>query len=250
MSRAFPMRTATNVALVASLHEPSAFAQSEDTKLPPLPTSTPTAAAPVVTTAPRPETSPSSPVGCRDVSRAHCHDGFYFRLALGPAYAGVWGSGPQGSASSSGPADAVTLALGATIAKHVVLAAALHNVYSAGTFVGAPNGASGTAFADVLQLGLLVDWYPVSEDGWHVGSIVGLGGSSLVDASGSRSTSGGLAASLLGGYDWWIGPQWSLGALLAVSSATAGTMSAPGRADTGYTLAPFSLALEASLLNH
>ena len=113
-----------------------------------------------------------------------------------------------------------------------------------------PNGATGTAFADMLQLGLLVDWYPVSEDGWHVGSVVGLGGSSLVDASGSRSTSGGLAASLLGGYDWWIGPQWSLGALLAVSTATAGTMSAPGQQDTGYAFAPFAFALEISLLNH
>ena len=249
MSRAFPIRTATNVALVASLYGPSVFAQSEDAKLPPLPPPTPTAAAPVVT-APRPETSPSSRVGCADVSRAHCHDGFYFRLALGPAYGGLSGSGPQGSASISGPGDAVTLALGATIAKHVVLAAVLHNVFSAGTFVGAPNGAPGTAVADVLQLGLLVDWYPVSEDGWHVASLIGLEGASLVDSSASRSTSGGLAASLLGGYDWWIGAQWSFGALLAVSTATAGTMSGPGGADTGYKLAPFSFALEASLLNH
>jgi hypothetical protein len=250
MSGAFPMRTAINAALIASLWEPSAHAQSPDETLPPLPAPTPAASAPAVTTPPPPETSPSSPMGCSDVSRAHCHDGFYFRLALGPAFASLWGNGPQGNASISGPADAVTLALGATIAKHVVLAAALHNVFSAGTFSGAPNAATGTAFADMLQLGLLVDWYPVSEAGWHVGSVMGLGGSSLVDASGSRSASPGLAASLLGGYDWWIGPQWSLGALLALSTATAGTMSGPGQPDTGYTFTPFAFALEVSLLNH
>jgi hypothetical protein len=72
------------------------------------------------------------------------------------------------------------------------------------------------------MLGVLVDWYPRPEDGWHVGAALGFAGITLADAAVADSVGAAFAAKLFGGYDWWIGPQWSLGvsAVLATTPST------------------------------
>jgi hypothetical protein len=111
-------------------------------------------------------------------------------------------------------------------------------------------------------LGVFVDWYPVPTDGWHVGSQLGLGVTGVTDSLMRNSSAPELAGSIFGGYDWWIGPQWSLGVLMSLSTASSGTMTcaqqgsgACGQAassgdQTGYSFTPLAFGLEASLLWH
>ena len=210
--------------------------------------SSPSASATPATVPRSPQRPP--PGGCYSMSQEHCHDGAYLRFGFGFGYASIWGSGPQGNASIAGNGVALTLALGGTPIPGLVFAGVIHGVVGDGTFAGGPPGATGTASAGVVQLGLLADWYPVPEGGWHVGGIVGFGGVSVTDSSGADSSSATLGASILGGYDWWIGPQWSLGVMMALSTATSESMRDSNRIDTGYSFVPIGVAIEGSLLWH
>ena len=72
----------------------------------------------------------------------------------------------------------------------------------------------------------------------------------MTDASGSNSNGYSLGLAALGGYDWWVGPEWSLGVLTFLAASTpASTKYGSGNA-TGYQLTPVTLGLEASLLLH
>jgi hypothetical protein len=119
-----------------------------------------------------------------------------------------------------------------------------------GSFAGAPSGSTGSATSVEPVLGALVDWYPRTHDGWHVGGSLGLGGLGVTDASGSNSNGYSLGVAALGGYDWWIGPQWSLGVLTFLTVSTPASTSYSNGDATGYRLTPATLGLEVSLLLH
>jgi hypothetical protein len=228
--------------------------------LPPGPPPPPPSGAPP---SPPPYPPPRIIVGCGDPSGPYCHDGFYMRLGLGLAYTSVWGSGPFGNASISGTGIALSASFGGTIARGLVLGGALRLADGVGQFTGGPSDASGSATASVVQvLGVFVDWYPAPSDGWHVGSQLGLGVTGVTDSLTRTSSAPELAGSIFGGYDWWIGPQWSLGVLMSLSTASSGTMTCGQQASgacgqaassgdqTGYSFTPLAFALEASLLWH
>lgn len=59
-----------------------------------------------------------------------------------------------------------------------------------------------------------------------------------------------FAASLFGGYDWWIGPQWSLGLAGAASAGTAVELTDSNGKGSGYGVTPYAVMLEGSLLFH
>jgi hypothetical protein len=189
--------------------------------------------------------------GCNTPEGLYCHDGFYMRLSLGLAYTSAWGSGPLGNASISGAGVGLSASFGGTIARGLVLGGGLRIADGVGRFTGGPPDAPGNATASVGQLlGVFVDWFPVPTEGWHVGSQLGLGVTTVTDSSLKESSALAFAGSIFGGYDWWIGPQWSLGLLMSLSTASSEAMTDGGGNQTGYVLTPIAFAIEGSILWH
>ena len=62
-------------------------------------------------------------------------------------------------------------------------------------------------------LGPFADWYPAERDGFHLGGVIGAAAVPLVRGI-------GMGASLWGGYDLWISPQWSIGIAAHVIGTT------------------------------
>jgi hypothetical protein len=193
--------------------------------------------------------APVQPSTCLDLSpTAHTHDGFYFRFSLGLAYGSIVGSGSSGRTSLSGLDAATTLLIGGTPAPGLVVGGGIHWAGASGQFEGGHLDGyhvSGVA----LVIGPFLEWYPDPHNGWHVGMLAGIGGAQLSNTAVSLGSTG-AAAALLGGYDWWIGPQWSLGILSTASAATAGKLTYDDRSDSGYRVTPLAFTLEASLTLH
>ncbi len=72
----------------------------------------------------------------------------------------------------------------------------------------------------------------------------------LTDSANNYSRGNGFGISILGGYDWWIGPQWSLGLMGVVATSTTVHMSDSNGNDTGYQFTPATIGIEASILHH
>jgi hypothetical protein len=220
----------------------------------------PSAPPPLVQVPPPPPPYPPPPYrppraaivhACNTPEGVYCHDGFYMRLSLGLAYTSVWGRGPLGNASISGAGFGLSASFGGTIARGLVLGGGLRIDDGVGRFTGGPPEAPGNATASVGQiLGVFVDWFPAPTDGWHVGSQLGLGVTTVTDSSLKETSALAFAGSIFGGYDWWIGPQWSLGLLMSLSTASSEALTDGGGNQTGYVLAPLALAIEGSILWH
>jgi hypothetical protein len=201
------------------------------------------------------------------------HEGFYLAADTGFGYLAAWGSGPVGSASISGLGTVADLAIGGTVAPGLVLGGVAREWSTTGTFNGGPtisakttyymNGVatptqltlSGNAHAQSIEAGAFLDWYPNPEKGWHVGVSVGLGGMSMTDDAGTKSMSIAVAGSVFGGYQWWLGPAWSLGLAGVLSASTAGRFDYPStdsdpsnQNDSGYRLTPLGVGLVTQLL--
>jgi hypothetical protein len=193
----------------------------------------------------------ATPSPCVQPPDAYRHDGLYFRISNGFGYAAFSGSGPSGDASihQFSPGSGALLAIGGTPTEGLVVAGALRAVMARGRFHGGPQPEH-NATANNAQLGVLVDWFPQPTGGWHVGALAGLGVIAVVDSDIKDSNGLGFGGSLFGGYDFWIGAQWSLG-LQAVFSATSSTaLKDSDRDDTGYKLGALSAGLEYTFTLH
>ncbi len=263
------------LAMAAPLAAP-ASAPPPASSLPPLPAPPPPPPAPSPEAPPAPEASapatpapPSPPPAATPPPRAstapvlppttegHVHDGFYLRFSLGLSHGWVSGSGPAGDASLSGGGLGFLLAAGGTPAPGFVVAGTL--MFAGAT--GALNGGgicavppcalpTGDVSSGQVILGGLVDWFPVPTGGFHVGGSLGLGGLAITYPGGNDSSGSSLGLSVLGGYDWWIGPEWSLGLMGVVAVSTPTYMTDNANGSTGYHLTPATIAVEASLLYH
>ncbi len=78
------------------------------------------------------------------------------------------------------------------------------SVGSSGSASSTTDGALG-----VVVVGPFVDWFPDERGGAHVGLMLGIGGIGVQDENGDSAT--GFGGALFGGYDFWIGEQWSIG---------------------------------------
>ncbi|HEY2410577.1 MAG TPA: hypothetical protein VGI10_31455 [Polyangiaceae bacterium] len=180
----------------------------------------------------------------------YLHDGAYLRLSFGLSYVSIWGNGPAGRASLSGQGSSFSVRFGGTIASSLVLGAVLEVTTVSDSFHGAPAGAPGEADGGVPLLGMFGDWYPNPRGGWHVGSSLGLGGYSFRDTVGRDYTAVSPTFAPFGGYDNWIGPQYSLG-LSAIASFAPSTKATDRQGnDTFYRFAVAYFGLQTSLLWH
>ena len=256
------------------------------TTLPPQPPTTPTAttspppaapAAPVtpiasgattgtslapVASSPMPPAPVPPRVRARDCASNWIRGGFYLRFASGIGDVNVAGTGPKGDASLSGLGSNSLIAIGGSIVRGLVLAGTIQASTVSYTFNGGPfvgenvtsNGqsltASSKADASASLLGILVDWYPDPSDGWHVGLSGGLGVTSVKNHADDSTMNGTSAAGgVFGGYDWAIGPEWSIGlALVATGALSASMKNSSDQPDTGYRLKSSSLGISGSFL--
>jgi hypothetical protein len=176
----------------------------------------------------------------------------YLRLSIGAGYLGVHGNGPSGSASLSGAATSLMFALGGTPLRGLSIAfvATVDSLGNA-SFNGAPTSDGSGWSADKAMLGAMVDWFPDVHRGWHVGGALGFESISVSnDASQISWSGGGLGGNLLGGYDFWLGPEWSLG-IQGVLSATANqSMQDDTNSSVGYQFGAVGFGVQVALLAH
>jgi hypothetical protein len=190
----------------------------------------------------------ATPSPCIQPADAYRHDGFYLRVSGALGYVSFAGSGPSGDVSVSGLGLHGMYALGGTVGEGLVIAAALGATLVSDELnglAGAPDVSAGEA-----RLGVVVDWFPDPHDGWHVGGFVGLSGvvlsgADIVDGSGSA-----VGGTITGGYDWWIGPQWSLGLLANLSATTRARLLDRDGDETGYDLGGFAVTFGYALTLH
>jgi hypothetical protein len=181
---------------------------------------------------------------------AYRHDGLYFRLAGGFDFLSFNGSGPNGDAHVSGATAGSLLAIGGTPGDGFVIAGALRLAEVRNRFHGAPTSPENNATAGELQLGVLADWYPNPTDGWHVGGLAGLGVLALRESQVRDASGAAFAASLFGGYDFWIGPQWSLGIMALFSATSSASLNDSDRNSVGYKFNALSAGLAYSFTLH
>lgn len=193
----------------------------------------------------------ATPSPCTQPSDAYRHDGFYFRVSNETQYLALVGSGPEGSASVTGLGSGGMFAIGGTPLPGLVIAGTLGSSTLRGKFKGRPpEEAEEDASAASAMLGVLVDWFPLPEDGWHVGAALGFAGITLTDSAIADAVGPAFSAKLFGGYDWWVGPQWSLG-LAAVFSATPSSSLVDSEGDkNGYRFHTLSAGLSGSITLH
>lgn len=148
------------------------------------------------------------------------HDGFYARLGIGPGF--VLGSSKldKGGAEAdvSGFALATELAFGGTVAPGLVIGGGSFSMV-----VPAPSYAPDTGDEvdagthHVSGIGPFVDYYFDPSGGAHVQAALLLSGIYIQEKDDQPSGSGfGFGAMLGGGYELWVGEQWSIGPLVRI----------------------------------
>jgi hypothetical protein len=190
-----------------------------------------------------PETTPPK------VSLPERHDGFYARAGVGfgaltdrmtigiPIIADVDGS-------ATGPSVGLHVAGGLTVAKGFVIGGffATETVTNPKVQVEGERVDADVSVGTFALVGPLVDWYPNPVDGWHLGAGIGPCSISVEDDAGNIESEQpvGFGGTLFGGYDLWIGEEWSIGGL---ARAVGGTLTGDA---VVHRLGAFSLALVAT----
>jgi hypothetical protein len=169
---------------------------------------------------------------------ARVHDGFYLRFGTGfgvyeerlesddsSVYGGEVGGRTVGIASLG------EFAMGGTISSGLVLGG---GVYTAKLLSGhfrvdesspaAPPSELDPELRELTVLGPFLDWYPRPHRGLHLQVAVGLaavtttnGGFDEDDEDTYRAFGAGVVLGV--GYEWWIGDEWSIGAMARAQAA-------------------------------
>jgi hypothetical protein len=150
----------------------------------------------------------------------YVHDGLFMRLAVGPGlFQGSSGTSPDSRSFSAGSVS-IDAAIGGAPGRGFILGAAFQtnrffSLSSSDDIVdGDEPDLSGVSFS-VSGLSIFADYYPEPTDGLHFLGSLGLGwlDVSRPGSSADRSPNGPLLG-LGGGYEWFVGPNISLGVLL------------------------------------
>lgn len=141
------------------------------------------------------------------------HDGFYLRMAIGTGTGTVvLQDAPNGLSDAMETVGWLDLMAGGTPARGMVVGGG----FWAGGFQTeewrGENKHQGTV--TIFGIGPFVDYYPDPQEGFHFGSMVGLGGLAIdarpfSDEQERTATGGAIGAWM--GYDFWMAREWSLG---------------------------------------
>ncbi|HET7540768.1 MAG TPA: hypothetical protein VFK05_12875 [Polyangiaceae bacterium] len=147
------------------------------------------------------------------------HDGFYLRLGLGLALGGASVSSDSssiGDYSFWAGGGAFDVWLGGTPIPGLAMGATLSALGLASSQRSVDgHRVSGDVAASSGLLGYFVDVFPDPQRGLHFGGALGLAsGAAKVQDSTREFNGGGFGLQAFGGYDFWVGPQWSLGGML------------------------------------
>jgi hypothetical protein len=176
------------------------------------------------------------------------------RFSSGAGFLVLNGSGPTGDAHLSGVASSELIAIGGTPGRGFVIAGTIASEsLNNPNFTGYPGGAQHGWTASNARLGALVDWFPNDRRGGHVGGALALNALGLTNDAANISWGGlGFGAEVFGGYDFWIGPEWSLGIQGGLSFSPSAPLKDSNNSgnDTGYSFGTFAFAAQATLLYH
>ena len=163
----------------------------------------------------------------RHADRPYFHDGFYLRMALGGG--GLRSRDQTVGASTNGSADvnagggAVEVSVGGTPGRGLVLAGSF--IAQGGEFGRIDDGNGSTKMSKAIGYAIFggtLDLYPHPQKGMHFMGTIGPAFMSVMEDDRTHRTwknSAGAAVSFAVGYDWWVGPQWSLGFLARMTGA-------------------------------
>lgn len=144
------------------------------------------------------------------------HDGFYLQLNAGLGYLSSSAEAAGTKVTYSGVTIPSSLLIGGTVGP-LVIGGAFFGDYAPSPSASV-NGSAAMSFTDVtmtlIGIGMFADYYVDPHGGLHFQPFVGWGGlntSYKGNSGGSDPT--GLVLALGGGYDWWVGDEWSIGVM-------------------------------------
>lgn len=150
------------------------------------------------------------------------HDGFYLQLDIGLGYLSTSAEAGGSTIKYSGVTVPSALWLGGTVGT-LVIGGGFFTDYAPSPSASL-NGGNSIELTDVsmylIGLGIFADYYLDAHGGLHFQPFLGWGGletSYQGNAGGSDPT--GLVLAIGGGYDWWLGEQWSVGVLGRIAYA-------------------------------
>jgi len=148
------------------------------------------------------------------------HEGFYTRVDVGV--------GALFTAKSSGPLDVSTggmtftydVLIGAGPAPGITLGgAAIGSIQLTGDWENDTDINVGSGNLITLVLGPFVDGFPDSKGGFHMGGSAGLGFATFdVGEVDDAISAIGLGGAFWTGWDVWVAPEWSMGALVRIDA--------------------------------
>jgi len=140
----------------------------------------------------------------------HTHDGLYVRVSTGLAATSVLRDpkGSTGTVDTTSSGLDMALLIGGTPSPGLTVGGALFADLATDD-KGKVDGVEATdpINSTLTLIGPFVDGFFKPRGGWHLGASLGL---ATLKVDGSKST-GGLGAAAFGGYDAWVGDDWSLG---------------------------------------
>ena len=108
------------------------------------------------------------------------------------------------------------------------------------------NGTESDSKNDVALgvIGPMLDWYPDPSGGGHLGLTLGWAALAVSnnDNSSTMANARGTGAALHGGWDFWVGEQWSIGAQARLITASVSSGDTPKETDK---VASFALLFDA-----
>lgn len=146
----------------------------------------------------------------------HAHDGFYLRtnFGLGTLWGGFTTDEPgERHLDAGGSGIALDLLVGGSPSPGLTLGGGLIGNWLFGAQFDEDGADSSSHDMSSGLVGVFIDGFPRPTDGWHLGGLVGLGGHTL-SSNGVADKTGGFGGAVWGGYDQWVGDNFSVGGLL------------------------------------
>lgn len=146
----------------------------------------------------------------------HAHDGFYLRtnFGLGTLWGGFTTEEPgERHLDAGGSGIALDLLVGGSPSPGLTIGGGLIGNWLFGAQFDEDGADSSSHDMSSGLVGVFIDGFPRPTDGWHLGGLVGLGGHTL-SSNGVADKTGGFGGAVWGGYDQWVGDNFSVGGLL------------------------------------